>query len=59
MKKQTFAETLKELRIARELSQVKCAELLSVSLRTYCDWERNEVVPADITQEGAIARLRQ
>lgn len=40
-----FKERLKELRIARGLSQARVAELLEVSPRVYHRWESGQAIP--------------
>lgn len=40
-----FAQRLRELRTARNLTQTRLAELLSVSPRVYSRWETGDVTP--------------
>lgn len=40
-----FAQRLKELRTARNLTQTRLAELLTVSPRVYSRWETGDVTP--------------
>ena len=40
-----FAQRLKELRSARNLSQTRLAELLEISPRVYSRWETGDVTP--------------
>jgi transcriptional regulator with XRE-family HTH domain len=40
-----FAQTLRELRSSRKLTQTRLAELLQVSPRVYSRWETGEVTP--------------
>jgi transcriptional regulator with XRE-family HTH domain len=41
----TFAYRLKELRTARNLTQTRLAELMSISPRVYSRWETGDVTP--------------
>jgi len=40
-----FAQRLRELRMARKLTQTRLAELLGVSPRVYSRWETGDVTP--------------
>jgi transcriptional regulator with XRE-family HTH domain len=40
-----FAQRLKELRMARSLTQTRLAELISTSPRVYSRWETGDVTP--------------
>ena len=40
-----FAQTLRDLRSARKLTQTRIAELLQVSPRVYSRWETGDVTP--------------
>jgi transcriptional regulator with XRE-family HTH domain len=40
-----FAQRLKELRTARNLTQTRLAELLAISPRVYSRWETSDVTP--------------
>jgi transcriptional regulator with XRE-family HTH domain len=40
-----FAQRLKELRTARNLTQTRLAELLEISPRVYSRWETGDVTP--------------
>lgn len=60
----TFAEQLKSERKRLGLTQAGAAALLSdevktLSARTYWKWESGADAPLEITQEGALARLRK
>ena len=55
----TFSEQLKSERQRLGLSQTELARVLTVSFETISKWERELVIPAEITQEGALARLRK
>jgi len=52
-----FADRLIAERERLGLSQVEAAELLSIPARTYWGWENGDTVPAEICQEGALARM--
>lgn len=54
----TFAEQLKSERQRLGLSQAELARVLGVSFEAISKWERAVTTPAEITQEGALARLR-
>jgi transcriptional regulator with XRE-family HTH domain len=53
----SFAEQLKTARKAAGLKQSAAAEVLGVSFEAVSKWERGLTTPAEITQEGALARL--
>lgn len=55
----TFSEQLKSERQRLGLSQAELARVLNVSFEAISKWERELVIPAEITQEGALARLRK
>lgn len=55
----TFPEQLKNYRDQLGLTQDQAASLLSISKRTYCDWEYGKSTPSQVTQEGVIARLQK
>lgn len=55
--KTKFRRLLKAERARTGITQKQAAEILAMSARTYEDWEGGFSVPAEITQEGAIARL--
>jgi transcriptional regulator with XRE-family HTH domain len=55
----TFSEHLKSERQRLGLSQAELARVLGVSSEAISKWERELVTPAEITQEGAMARLRK
>ena len=54
----TFAEQLKSERQRLGLSQAELSRVLEVSFEAISKWEREVTTPAEITQEGALARLR-
>lgn len=53
----SFPDTLKSHRARLGYSPQQMADALSVSLRTYHNWERGEAEAHVLAQEGAIARL--
>lgn len=53
-----FREQLRTAREMRGLTQRKAAELLSVPLRTYEDWERGLRTPPTYTQEAMISEMK-
>jgi transcriptional regulator with XRE-family HTH domain len=53
----TFSERLKSARTRLGITQSEMAALLGVSARVYWDWESGKTEPAEITQEGAMARV--
>ena len=55
----TFAEQLKAERQRLGLTQAQCAELLSMSKRWVEEAEAGRSDPPQITQEGALARLKR
>jgi len=55
----TFASQLKSERARLRITQNQAADLLSVPARTYQDWESSVSVPHDVTQEGALNRLKR
>lgn len=57
-KAKAFRVLLKSERTRVGLTQKKAAIMLTVPLRTYCDWEYGITIPAQVTQEGALARLK-
>jgi len=56
----TFRKQLQAERDRLDITQAQCAQILSVSLRTITDWEarHNPTIPFEVTQEGALARLK-
>ena len=54
----TFAEQLKSERQRLGLPQAELARVLGVSFEAVSKWERGLSTPAEIAQEGALARLR-
>lgn len=54
----SFAENLKSERKRLGLTQAEAAALLGVSPRAVWQWEQGEE-PLQVTQEGAIARLKR
>lgn len=55
----TFSESLKSERQRLGLNQSEAAALLDVSFEALSKWERGLSTPAEITQEGAMARLKK
>ena len=55
----TFSESLKSERWRLGLNQSEAAALLEVSFEALSKWERGLSTPAEITQEGAMARLKK
>ena len=55
----TFSESLKSERRRLGLNQSEAAALLEVSFEALSKWERGLSTPAEITQEGAMARLKK
>lgn len=55
----TFVEQLKSERQRLGLSQAELARVLGVSFECISKWERKITTPPEITQEGAMARLRK
>ena len=53
-----FAEKLKAERERLGITQAQAASLISVPDRTYWEWEAGKTTPYEITQEGALRRLR-
>ena len=53
----SFAAELKAARERLGLTQAEAASLLGVSFEAVSKWERGLSTPAEITQEGARARL--
>jgi transcriptional regulator with XRE-family HTH domain len=53
-----FAETLKQERERLGITQAQVASMIEVPARTYWEWEAAKTTPYEITQEGALARLR-
>lgn len=53
-----FQEKLRAERKRLGLRQNELAKLLDVSAEAISKWERGKVSPAQITQEGALARLK-
>ncbi len=56
-KTKLFRHLLKDERKRTGITQVKAAEILSMSVRTYEDWEAGYSTPAIAHQEGVLARL--
>jgi transcriptional regulator with XRE-family HTH domain len=56
--KTTFAKRLRKERERLGMTQMQLKELLGVSFEAVSKWERGISVPSEITQEGALARLR-
>lgn len=54
----SFAETLKSTRESLGLNQAEAAALLGCGKRTLEHWEAGTRIPLEITQEGALNRLR-
>lgn len=59
IKKKPFADELKALRAAADLTQEESATVLDVSKSVIEKWERGDRTPLLITQEGALARLQK
>lgn len=55
----SFADTLRSLRLARRLGQVAAARLCGVSLRTYARWENGESEPRGAERAGVLYLLRK
>lgn len=55
----SFGERLRRAREALGMNQRDLAELLGVSFEAVSKWERGVSTPAGITQEGALARLKE
>jgi transcriptional regulator with XRE-family HTH domain len=55
----SFAEQLKKERERLGLTQAQAASLLGVSKSVIEKWEADTRTPLEITQEGALARLRK
>lgn len=56
-KQKSFRIRLKSERTRIGFTQAQTAELLSIPFRTFCDWEYGITTPAEVAQEGAMARL--
>jgi DNA-binding XRE family transcriptional regulator len=54
----SFSDQLKKERERLGLTQAQAASLIEVPARTYWEWEAEKTTPYAITQEGALARLR-
>ena len=56
----TFRKQLLNERDRLDITQAQCSKILGVSLRAIADWEsrHNPTIPWEVTQEGALARLR-
>ncbi|MES2568662.1 MAG: helix-turn-helix domain-containing protein [Verrucomicrobiota bacterium] len=57
MSTETFADKLAAARRRAGLTQAECGKILEKGTRTVERWEAGELIPAGITQEGALARL--
>jgi DNA-binding XRE family transcriptional regulator len=55
----TFPEKLRHHRARLGITQSKLAEILGVSFGAVSKWERGLNLPAEIAQEGAVARLEK
>jgi len=53
-----FSTLLTNLRKSIGLTQVQASKLMSVSPRTYWEWEKGTNEPVLIMQRGALAALR-
>lgn len=56
--KSNFPESLKAARKAAGLNQDWAADLVGVSKRAYCDWERGNVTPHPYMQQGVLNALQ-
>jgi len=54
----SFAEQLKQERERLGITQAQAASLLGVSKSVLAKWEIADRTPLDLTQEGALQRLR-
>jgi transcriptional regulator with XRE-family HTH domain len=55
----TFPEKLRHHRQRLGITQSQLAEILGVSFGAVSKWERGLNLPAEIAQEGAVARLEK
>ncbi len=55
----TFPEKLRHHRARLGITQSQLAEILGVSFGAVSKWERGLNLPAEIAQEGAVARLEK
>ena len=55
----TFADKLKAERQRLTLTQGEASAILGIPFRTYWEWEHAKTEPYEITQEGALARLKK
>lgn len=53
-----FADDLKSERARLGLTQAEAATILSISKSTLEKWENGTKTPKELTQEGALARLK-
>lgn len=58
-KRMKFAKQLQAERDRLSISQPQAAEILGIPFRTYWEWEHGKTEPYEITQEGALARLKK
>jgi transcriptional regulator with XRE-family HTH domain len=58
-KPMTFPEQLRAHRQRLGITQSQLADLLGVSFGAVSKWERGLNLPAEIAQEGAVARLEK
>ena len=54
----SYADQLKQERERLGITQAQAADLLNVSKSVIEKWEADTRTPLDITQEGALQRLR-
>lgn len=55
----TFPESLQAARAQLGYTQPQMAVFLSISERTYVNWESGKTTPGEVCQEGAIARIEK
>jgi len=53
----TFGSELRRLRTEAGLTQAQVAELVGRDPNTIARWERGELLPGPLVQEGVLARL--
>jgi transcriptional regulator with XRE-family HTH domain len=54
----SFSDQLKKERKRLGITQAQVASMIEVPARTYWEWEAAKTTPYEITQQGALARLR-
>lgn len=55
----TFSSELYQERFRLHMTQSEAANLCGVSLRSYSDWENDQVDPLEVAKEGALERMRK